>query len=196
MRLYVVRHAQTAWNIEGRVQGHTDVPLDAVGEGQTVRLAEAFRGVEVARVLTSDLGRSVRTAEALAQVVRAPLEIDPRLRERCFGELEGRPYQEVRDWHYADAESQILVQGPGGESTQDVWNRLVPVAERLAVEEAPTVVVTHGGTKSLLLAQLLRGTIETARAFRIDNTGISELKRRPDGYWTLVRFNDVRHLDP
>ena len=74
------------------------------------------------------------------------------------------------------------------------WERIRPITDRLHHEPANTLIVSHGGTSSLLLSQLIRGEIETARAFRFHNCAVTELHRRPDGTFQLIRFNDTSHL--
>ena len=199
MRLYLVRHAQTAWNATERAQGHTDIELDEIGEQQCVCLAGAFRDVRVSQVISSDLERSAACGRAVAKTTRACLVLDKRLRERAMGEWEGLFYPEFNKLFRAaggDGDPHLLkTRPPGGESLEDVWVRIRPVTTELLSSDEPTVVVTHGGTASLLLSQLLRGTIESAKSFRFGNAGITELARRPDGLMTLVRYNDCCHLD-
>lgn len=89
MRLFLIRHGQTAWNTAGRAQGHTDEPLDECGLWQAQQLAQTFQKGTLDLVLTSDLQRSRMTAEVLADAAKAPIEVDPLLRERSFGELGG-----------------------------------------------------------------------------------------------------------
>lgn len=198
MRLYLIRHAQTAWNLEGRAQGHTDVLLDDHGEEQVRRLALAFEGVELCHVLSSDLKRSSMTAQPVAEATNARLELLPCLRERSFGEWEGQPYESL--WaRMLSMQSPDMprehVQPPGGESLRTVWDRLDEVLLKLQTLHGPTAVISHGGSCALLLAKLIRGNFETARAFRFGNTSVTELHLRPEGLYLMVRYNDVSHLD-
>jgi broad specificity phosphatase PhoE len=199
MRLYIVRHAQTAWNVLERAQGHTDIELDETGIAQCACLADAFRSVPVSHVLSSDLVRSAECGRAVAAASGAGLVLDPRLRERAMGDWEGLDYREFnRRFREAAASNDPLmlsVRPPGGESLEDVWKRIEPIVAELRSSDEPSVVVTHGGTASLLLAQMLRGTLESAKSFRFANAGITELSRRPDGLLTLVRYNDSCHLE-
>lgn len=198
MRLYLVRHGQTAWNNIGRAQGHTDVSLDPEGLEQAALLADAFEGVIVDRVLSSDLARSVETAAPLAKTVGVPLKLVRDLRERSFGEWEGLMFPEVTSRLCQKAEELGItnqeVRPPGGESFLDVWNRLDSVCDMLTLSDETTVVVSHGGTLSLLLAKLIKGTLDTCRAFRFANTGVTELERRPEGLFLMTRYSDSSHL--
>jgi 2,3-bisphosphoglycerate-dependent phosphoglycerate mutase len=199
MRLYLVRHGQTAWNAEERAQGHTDIPLDETGIAQAELLAEMLSEDPIQLVLTSDLQRSAKTAERIAERLSVPIEHTPILRERTFGEWEGLPYAEVGRRLGVEASEKGLAAlyeacPPGGESMQMTWNRLRPMTDRLKQEEKNTLVVSHGGTASLLLSQLIRGDIDTARAFRFHNCAVTELLRRADGTFQMIRFNDASHL--
>ncbi len=198
MRVYLVRHGQTAWNVGLKAQGHTDEPLDEVGLEQARRLGEAFARTQIAEVWSSDLSRAARTAEQVASATGAKLKLLPDLRERGFGEWEGQPFPLLRSFIESAQEVTGLpsheVTPPGGESLLNVWHRLENVAKALQQMHDPVVVVSHGGTTGLLLTKLIAGQIETARAFRFGNASLTELERRLDGGFSLIRFNDVRHL--
>jgi probable phosphoglycerate mutase len=198
MRLYLVRHGQTSWNNIGRAQGHTDISLDSEGVEQAAKLASAFEGVIVDRVVSSDLARSVETATPVAKAVGVPLRLMPELRERGFGQWEGMMFPEVttRIQERANALgiSNQEVRPPNGESFLDVWNRLDSVYEMLKESDETTIVVSHGGALSLLLAKLIKGTLDTSRAFRFANTGVTELERRPEGLFLITRYSDSTHL--
>src|SRR5256885_10017623 len=117
-------------------------------------LGHSFASASVDRVLTSDLIRSVQTAEPIANYSGAPMHIDRRLRERSFGSWEGLPFDEFRHRSPSPEKMDELFafRPPGGESFKDVWLRLDPVVEQLRREEIDSVVVTHGGSCALLLA--------------------------------------------
>lgn len=165
---------------------------------QSKLLADRFGGEGIELALSSDLRRSVQTAEPIAVATGVTLQLDPRLRERTFGDWEGHAYSEVAEGlHRVQDEtgrSLYDARPPGGESVRDVWNRLAPVVGELHGEERNTVVVSHGGATALLLAQVIGGSIEVSRAFRFANAGVTELKRRPDGAFYIVRYNDISHL--
>lgn len=198
MRLYLVRHGQTEWNSAGLAQGHSDIPLDAVGLDQARRLGDLFADKTVDRVLSSDLIRSVQTAEPVAQVHGLSVLTDSRLRERSMGDWEGDSFTEVgtRLQEIADREAVPVFEArpPNGESLIDVWARLEPVASELKQSKGRTVVVAHGGSATLLMALLLGLPPTMARSFRFSNTGFSELRQREDRSLVLVKHNDTSHL--
>jgi 2,3-bisphosphoglycerate-dependent phosphoglycerate mutase len=198
MRLYLIRHGQTAWNVEKRAQGHTDIPLDDIGLLQAESLARAMVGTKIDRLLTSDLQRAKQTADAIAQVKSMPVEVTSDLRERSFGEWEGGPYAEIgiKFQFIADMEgrSRESVTPPGGESFDQTWQRLESVYADVMQKKVDTGIVCHGGTASVLMAMFLGGGVEIASAFRFSNACLNELEPRPGGAFRLVRYNDVSHL--
>lgn len=161
----VMRHGQTAWNALGRFQGHTDVPLNDVGRQQASRAAEHLRGLPVARVVSSDLQRAQQTAHPTSAALQLPVEVQPALRERSFGMLEGLTWDEI-DAQYP-AVGLALRENPGvsiaqGESGQDVrarsWPAFWAVADHMAGWAdglACTLVVTHGGVMRAWMLDVL-----------------------------------------
>lgn len=198
MKLFLVRHGQTAWNSESRAQGHSNIPLDEVGKQQAGYLAEALIGHDVKRIITSDLDRAYSTALPVANMLGLDAVKEPRLRERSLGEWEGITFAELFQHKAHITKSQGTpfesIVPPNGESIEMVWDRVAGVVADLRSQSSNALVVTHGGTGSLLMAQLLQGTMATARAFRFANAGITELQLRPDGAFLIVRFNDTTHL--
>lgn len=188
MRLFLIRHGQTSWNILGRAQGHTDIPLDPTGQAQAAALGRGLAGAEITKVISSDLLRARETAEVLG----LPVETRADLRERGFGEWEGRHYLQVMADLDARAEAhgtdRLRVRPPGGESFADVWERIETVVDRLRTTDETTAVVCHGGTKAVLLARLLEGNLETVRGFRFPNCAVTEFERRHDGTLVMARY--------
>ncbi len=198
MRLYIVRHGQTSWNLSGRAQGHTDIPLDPTGLLQAEALGRSFAGVHIDRVLSSDLLRAVGTAEPIACVTGASLELRTDLRERSFGSWEGETFltvgAELIERACALGVSPQEVRPPGGESYADVWARVDPVVAEIESADCAMVVASHGGACALLTAKLIRGTLDTARSLHYSNTGVTQMTRRPDGTWRLDYYDDTSHL--
>lgn len=187
-RLWLARHGRTRYNAEGRAQGHTDVPLDEVGESQAARLCERLAISGPKRAVASDL---LRARQTVAPLAAAGWEVEewPELRERGFGEWEGLAFEEIRP---------LMRQGarpPGGEDEHDVWARACEAAARLESMPSPALVVSHGFVLSMLLARLLGGGPGLARGFRWENGALTELAPASDGLWRLLRFNDASHLE-
>lgn len=199
MRLYLVRHGQTAWNSQKKAQGHADTALDERGLAQSRTLVGAFSPLSVSLVLSSDLSRCRQTATQVAAGSSAQIQYLSELRERHFGSLEGTDYDAVRSYIEAEALRTNLpaysIRPEGGESLEDVWNRLDSVVERLRDSVLDTAVVSHGGTVGLLVARLIEAGPAAARNIRVNNCSVTELHRRADGGWSLVRVNDTRHME-
>src|SRR5579863_2759015 len=198
MRVFLVRHGQTAWNEAGIAQGHTDIPLDNTGLLQAEAIATELGSVRIGRVLSSDLERAAQTATPLAAALGQPVETTHLLRERSFGGWEGLPYGEITVQFQAVAQEVggdvNMVRAPeGGESFADLWDRLDAIVADLWDERQNAVVVTHGGTCAVLLARLLQGSLSTRQSFRLANGSITELSRQFD-FFRICRYNDTRHL--
>jgi alpha-ribazole phosphatase len=192
-RLFLIRHALTAWNLEGRVQGHSEVPLCDTGEAQARALTARFLGHDL-RVYSSPLGRARQTAE-LAFPGREILE-DERLKELNFGAFEGETLNErlaQPAWqHWAAAA--FAEPAPGGESYRELRHRAVAWLETLP-DEGDIAAVTHSGTIQMLLSHVLG--VEHPRwrkRFYLAHTGVTVL-REEDGEMFIERVNDTAHLD-
>ncbi len=198
MRLFLVRHGQTSWNSDMRAQGHTDIELDEVGERQARQVAEVAADLGIARVVSSDLKRAASTATAIANAAQVPLQLDHALRERSFGKYEGMKFGELSavlaQQQHIEGLDTYDVRPPKGESLKDVWERMKPISKALFSERENTLVVAHGASCSLLLAHLVKGSLETSRAFRFGNASVTELIRRPEGVFQILRYNDTSHL--
>ena len=198
MRLYLVRHGQTDWNVQKRAQGHTDRPLDTIGLQQAKMVGKAFLDLPVERILTSDLRRAHGTAEEISRRTKIPLEVMANLRERGFGEWEGQNFAEIAIRFGFEADFKGVTRNevtpPGGESFVEVWQRLESVVADVRSQNENTAIVAHGGTCSLLMAMFLNGDVSLSNAFRFSNASINELEPRPDGGLRLIRYNDVSHL--
>jgi broad specificity phosphatase PhoE len=134
--LLLVRHGETDWNAEGRLQGHTDRPLNDYGRRQAKELAERLAAEDVDAIYTSDLSRAKETAEILGERLGLPVVVDADLREKNWGSWEGLTGDERLNVDYV------------GESTEDHRERILRAVERI-VERHPAqriVVVTHGGS--------------------------------------------------
>lgn len=199
MRVFLVRHGQTAWNSLGHIQGHTDVPLDEIGLMQARAVGAELRATRIGRVISSDLARAADTARIIGESVGAVPETTSLLRERRFGDWEGKNYAEIAERFRTLAKTdgvdtnEVCAPG-GGESYRNVWDRLDPIVAELFDSHHSVVVVSHGGTCGILMARLLDANLESHRAFRHSNGAISEFERRPDGHLRLVRYNDSTHI--
>lgn len=198
VRIFVVRHGQTDWNLAGRAQGHTDVPVNRLGLWQSARVAMRLVDERPELVMTSDLSRCRQIADRVGEVAGVPVEADTRLRERTFGDLEGLSFEELRSWHEQHRpphQDPHDLRPPNGESPHDVWMRMEQMAREILRKNRTVAVITHGMAGSLLIGRLLGGSIATGRAFRLENAALTELRCHTDGHLVLVRYNDASHLN-
>ena len=199
-RIVAVRHGETAWNVDTRIQGHIDIPLNDTGLWQAAQLGEALSGETIDAIYTSDLLRAHATAQAVARTTGAPLVAEPGLRERSFGHFQGRTFAEIeaelpedalrwrkRDPHYAPQ---------GGESLVTLRERIERTVTTLAKQHAgeQIVLVAHGGVLDVLYRLATRQELQAPRTWQLTNTAINRLLWTPDGL-TLVGWADTPHLD-
>jgi probable phosphoglycerate mutase len=191
-RIYLIRHGETELNA-ARILQPPATPLSERGVAQAGRLARRLAGAGLVRVLASDLRRAEMTAEALARAAGAPLERDPDLAERNFGDLRGRAYAELGLDPFAPG-----YVPPGGESwetfharVERVWAR-VDAAARAA--GGPIAVVTHGLVCHSVVTRLAElGPGLRLEGLRWRNTSVTVLEDA--GRWRVTLLDDVAHLD-
>jgi probable phosphoglycerate mutase len=199
-RLLVIRHGETAWNLETRIQGHVDIPLNDTGKWQAQCLAQALADEEIHAVYSSDLLRAKDTAAAIAGAVGLPLTLDTALRERHFGRLEGLTQAEIagqwpeeaRRWRERDPSY-----GPeGGETLHSFYERCVAALTRLASQhQGQTIaVVAHGGVLDCFYRAANRVALDVPRSWKVTNASINRLLYSPEGF-SLVGWADNSHLE-
>ena len=199
-RLVLLRHGQTDYNVAGRMQGHLDSVLTAVGLEQAAVAAPALAALGPDRMVSSDLRRAADTAEVVGAACGLPVKFDARLRETHLGRWQGRTVDEIERldpgaivaWR-SDPEWAP----PGGESRVDVVARARPVVDELgaefADEESATTVllVAHGGLIAGLVTGLMELPTSTWPAFGgLGNCRWAVLARRSDHpQWRLAGYN-------
>lgn len=198
-RVIAIRHGETAWNVDTRIQGHLDIPLNDTGRWQARRMAAALADAGIDAIYASDLSRAHATAQALAEATGRAVRADTGLRERCFGEFEGRTFAEIEAqfpeqalrWRRRDPE----FGPPGGETLQGFFDRIVAVASRLAAAHPGETValVAHGGVMDCLYRAASRVDLLAARTWQLGNASINRLLYTPGGF-TLVGWGDTLHL--
>lgn len=198
----LVRHGQTDWNAEGRLQGWAPVGLSDRGREQAAALGEALAADhDVDEVVASDLERTRETAEHVAEATGAPLRFDEGWRERGFGVYQGLPYEQVQERHPDyDLRERSIVGLPatpeGAEGVGDVRERVLDAWEQLHAEADGTVaVVTHGGPLHFVLGEL-KGLPpeESLRVGSQGNCAVNEVRRNGDGGFAIRRENGRDHL--
>lgn len=199
-RIIAIRHGETPWNVDGRIQGHLDVPLNDTGLWQAEQAALALAHESIAAIYSSDLQRAYATAQAVARVAGARLQADPGLRERCFGQFQGHTFKEVQArhpevahlWRIRDPE---YVLPGGGESLTMLRERIGAAVDRIARqhEGEQIVLVAHGGVMDVLYRLATRQDLQAPRTWELTNAAINRLLWTPDGL-SLVGWADTAHL--
>lgn len=211
IELWVVRHGETAWNVEGRIQGYAaDSPLTPRGEAQARAVAARLAREGVRGLHASDLGRVRQTAAPIAAALGLEPAFDARLRERNYGVFEGRTYEEIErhfpeDWAAFRRREPDHVP-PGGESAAQFQARVAAAFDALAAERVAgsagatdpmprrIAVVTHGGVLGAIYRQANALPVDAPRSWTMANASINVL-RIGSGRWELLRWGDVTHLD-
>ncbi len=201
---YLVRHGETEWNAQERVQGQTDIPLSDVGREQAARTAERLAAVGFVAAYTSDLARAQETARII--VARGPeprpdVLLRPSLRERAYGEFEGAFWEDVRASTGEQHDSQgtyhdLDLRPEHGESVRELYERLGGFARELesSHHDDDVLVVSHGGALRALTVRLLGLPEDAFWRMRGELPASVSIIRHEDGFSTLTAWNDAGHL--
>jgi probable phosphoglycerate mutase len=199
-RIIAIRHGETAWNVDTRIQGQLDIGLNETGRQQARRVARALTGEPIQAIYSSDLSRAWDTARSIAGATGQTLQAHAGLRERGFGVFQGKTYAEIeaawpdqaRRWRKRDPQWAP----EGGESLLDVRERITRTAAELAARHLgeQIVLVAHGGVMDALYRAATGQDLQAPRSWELGNAAINRLLWTPDGL-TLVGWSDTRHLD-
>jgi probable phosphoglycerate mutase len=197
MLVYLIRHGQTQFNADGRVQGWLDVPLNDVGRSQAQRLAQRFTGRPIDIVFTSPLARAAETARALAAPGDLQLIFDDRLREYNMGDWTGKTGDEISAEASELGLDDPLIPIPGGESAMDMRTRVSAFVKDLSLRHSrafrSVAVVSHGGTLGAILGSMLAMPVLRRHPFTFGNASVSEVSWQADR-WRVHTLNDQQHL--
>ena len=198
-RLIAVRHGETAWNVDTRIQGQLDIGLNATGLWQARRVGQALAHEDVGVIYASDLSRAWQTAQEIAKPHGLTVHPEPGLRERAFGRFEGMSFAEIeailpeqaRRWRERDPE----FEPEGGESLLVFRERVTRVAAKLAARHPGrlVVLVAHGGVMDVLYRAATRQELQAPRTWQLGNAAINRMLWTPGGF-SLVGWSDTAHL--
>jgi 2,3-bisphosphoglycerate-dependent phosphoglycerate mutase len=198
--LIAIRHGETEWNREGRFQGHLNSALNRDGMTQAEALAERLAAERFDLLLSSDLGRALQTAQAIALRTGHEIVVEPRLRERRMGIFQGLTPIEVQA-RYPDEYIRFRSHDPDyvipdGESARQLFERSVACFTALAERYAGLTfaAVTHGGVLAMLYRHARSMALDAPRDFTLHNTGLNRFLHR-HGAWQLQSWGDIAHLD-
>ncbi|NIY48133.1 2,3-diphosphoglycerate-dependent phosphoglycerate mutase GpmB [Cedecea colo] len=205
LQVYLVRHGETQWNAERRIQGQSDSALTEKGERQAWQVAERVKALGITHVIASDLGRTRRTAEIIAQGCGCDVTLDARLRELDMGVLERRHLdtlsEEEEGWR------RLLVNGtpdgriPEGESMLEMSSRMhaaLNACRDLPIGSRP-LLVSHGMALGCLVSTILGLPAWAERRLRLRNCSISRVDHQESPWlapgWVVETAGDISHLD-
>jgi len=201
-RILAIRHGETAWNVDTRIQGHVDIALNEVGLRQAQQLAQALaKGDAIDAVYASDLSRAHTTASRIAQAMGQTVVAHMGLRERHFGDFQGRTFAQIEaelPEHALQWRKRVPEWSPpgGGESLLALRERILSTVNELAARHCGQhiVMVAHGGVMDILYRAATRLDLQAPRTWSLGNTAVNRLLWTPQGL-SLVGWGDVAHLD-
>ena len=203
VRITAVRHGETAWNVDTRIQGQTDIGLNARGQWQAQQLGAALAAHGIKHIYTSDLARAHHTALAIAThagIAPQALTLHAGLRERAFGVFEGRTHAEIEAQWPQDAlrwRQRVPDWAPqGGESPLQLRQRVEKTVVQIAARHPGQhiALVAHGGVLDMLYRLATGQEVNAVRTWELGNCAINRLLWTPQGL-TLVGWADTAHLE-
>lgn len=197
--LLLIRHAETVWNREGRIQGYGDSPLSEEGRAQTMKLWRRLNRIKLSAAYSSSSERCVETARRAMGRTDIPLEQFEGLRERNLGRWEGRLWPEIAKEAPDDAvryKNDASFRPPEGETWLEMQARVDGVIAHALKEHMGrrVVIFTSGGPVRAAVMSALKADANRWAAWSTWNTGVSTLENK-EGHWRLVKFNDTSHLE-
>ena len=199
-RIIAIRHGETAWNVDTRIQGQLDIPLSANGRWQAERLSAALRNEPIKAIYASDLARAWETAQYVAQATGVALTEEIGLRERGFGDFEGKTFAEIAEllpeqsvrWRKRDP----AFAPAGGESLIDLTSRVLTAVHRVAAQHPGELIalVAHGGVMDVLYRAATHLDIQAPRTWTLGNAAINRLLYNGQ-HLSLVGWADTAHLE-
>ncbi|MBN1663061.1 MAG: histidine phosphatase family protein [Deltaproteobacteria bacterium] len=197
MKLILVRHGETIWNKDRRVQGISDIELSDVGLDQAEKLGASLKDEKIEAIYVSPLKRARQTAMKIAAFHNVPLSIKKELQEMDQGDFEGLSFKELAEKHgaflkqwVADPASCVM---PNGESLDMLQARAWPVIENILQSDRNTVVVAHNFTLTTILCKFLNFSLSRFREVHVD-TASKTVVEIQDGVPVIRCLNDVSHL--
>ncbi len=201
MRFLLVRHGETEYNREGRIQGQSDIPLSEAGREQVRSLGVRLAGLRIDAAFSSDLGRAVETARTILGERKLELKLTPDLRELAYGDWEGALESEIasrdpdlfRKWHCGDPG----FAPPGGESFRELIVRgeaFVKYVRSGLDEESTVLVAGHGGSVRAVAFALLDVSVDMFTRMTVSRASLSIIDSFPEG-GVLCLWNSVSHYE-
>ena len=187
MEICLVRHGETDWNKEGRLQGQTDIPLNKTGRAQAASCADYLRGKNYEMIMTSPLLRAKQTANIIAEKMDLPVLEMSEFMERSYGNVEGMT---------ADERIALFPDGvfPNQESRECLTNRVLGGLQRIQQEQQAhkIILVAHGSVINAILAALSNNEIGSGKTI-LANACLTDIYFT-NGNWSIKTYNQTQHL--
>ncbi len=206
MEIILVRHGETIWNREKRVQGISNIGLSDFGRKQAQRLAESLESVKISAIYSSPLKRAYQTAAAIGKVHPVAIETEDDLQELDQGDFESLTLAELRENHASFLEKWIAdpaaVAIPNGESLNDLqrraWDAFQKIIETClraphSREGNKTLIVSHGFTIMTILCKIQGAALNQFMQMHVDLASKTHVEIK-DGKYSIMHFNDIKHL--
>ena len=195
----IIRHGETMWNVQKRIQGQRNSKLSENGITQAELVAKALAKREFDVLLSSDLGRAIETAKIINKQLLLPHEYNANLRERSFGIFEGKNFAEIEEKYpeeflrYKERNPEFVV--PGGESIQQMYKRITSEIESVArkFKDQKVLIVSHGLVLEMMMYRTFNLRLDEPRAFSINNSSISSFYI-DENNWFLKEWGVIEHL--
>lgn len=182
MKLFFIRHGQTDWNIAGRIQGSTEIPLNETGIAQAEELSKNVLALnyKISKIYSSKQKRAMKTAQILSEATNVDYILQEGLEEICLGEWEGLNWEEVNDKYPVELEewnkNHRYSKSHKGESYQELLDRVLAAIQHIINENNENVaIVTHGAVIMCLRCYITNTSFDDIMKFRIKNASITEI---------------------
>jgi probable phosphoglycerate mutase len=198
-RITAIRHGETAWNVDTRIQGQLDISLNDKGRWQAAQAGRALASESMDAVVSSDLSRAYETALAVAQPHGLTVQIDHALREREFGDFQGKTFAEIEAQHPEQAllwRKRVPDFAPqGGESLMVFRERVVQCLHRIVAQfpSQHVVIVSHGGVMDVIYREATGLDLQAPRSWQLGNASINRVLWNGE-HFSLVGWSDTSHL--
>ncbi len=198
MILYCIRHGQSTYNAEGRIQGQSDIPLSELGFRQSEAAAQALAQLPIDALFCSPLIRAFQTGESVAAALGLPIQIDDRLKEIHAGIFQDKRRCDVEQLypketaHWVSEDPDYVI--PGGESRRQLMERGSAAFRGISRQDHQRVVVVAHGRLLIVTLKALLGIPPVVPPFSLQNGSITRIETNGDGSFELLGIDEVDHL--
>ena len=196
MKLILVRHGETEWNIRNRVQGQKGVPLNKKGKEQAKKVALRLKNEQIDVIYCSDLKRAKQTAAEIAKFHKVSLIYTKILRERSFGRIEGIPIEDYRNMREKTGLATYLYRPPGGENYVDMQKRVKKFLAMIKKKHSKqnVLVVSHGGVIRTIITVLMQKPLSTSHEIEQHNAAVNMIELKTGSSPKIHYLNSTEHL--